>query len=61
MFDGVQLTLLAGPAVPMPVPRVVLDALRSVEVRTTAGERSVFQLSFTLSQRSPLHTLFLLS
>ena len=34
MFDGVQLTLLAGPAVPMPVPRVVLDALRSVEVRT---------------------------
>jgi hypothetical protein len=61
MFDGIQLTLMAGPAVPLPVPRVVLDALRSVEVQTTAGKRSVFQLSFTLSQRSPLHTLFLLS
>jgi hypothetical protein len=32
--------------VPLPVPRVVLDALESVEVRTAAGQRlSGFQLS----------------
>jgi hypothetical protein len=61
MFDGVKLTLLAGPVVPSPVSRDVLDALQSVEVRTTAGERSVFQLTFSLSPRSPLHTLFLLT
>jgi hypothetical protein len=60
---GVNLTLLVGPAVPIPVPQVVLDALTSVEVTTTAGHRSPsgFQLTFNLSTRSPLHTLFLVS
>ncbi len=46
---------------PVPVPQVVLDALQSVQVTTTAGQTSGFQLTFTLSKRSPLHTLFLLS
>jgi hypothetical protein len=61
MVDGIYLTLLVGPAVPVPVPQSVLDALTSVEVRTSAGGRSGFQLSFTLSNRSPLHTIFLLA
>lgn len=37
--QGIQLTLLVGPLVPLPVPRVVLDALQSVEVRTAASAR----------------------
>ncbi len=59
--QGVQLTLLVGPLVPLPVPRVVLDALQSVEVRTAAGSASGFQLTFTITARSPLNTIFLLA
>lgn len=61
MFKGIHLTLMIGPVVPVPVPRDVLDALTSVQVTTTAGQTSGFQLTFTLSNDSPLHTLFLLS
>ena len=39
MLKGIHLTLMIGPAVPVPVPQVVLDALTSVQVITTAGER----------------------
>jgi len=52
---------MIGPAVPVPVPQEVLDALTSVRVTTAAGRASGFQLTFTLSNSSPLHTLFLLS
>lgn len=61
MLKGVHLTLMVGPAVPIPVPQVILDALTSVQVTTTAGKNSGFQLTFTLSNRSPLQTLFLLA
>ncbi len=61
MLKGIHLTLMIGPAVPAPVPQEVLDALQSVRVTTTAGEMSGFELTFALSNRSPLHTLFLLS
>ena len=61
MLKGIFLTLLAGPVVPVPVPAAVLDALTSVQVTTSAGQRSGFQLQFTLSNRSPLHTVFLLT
>lgn len=62
MLKGVHLTLMVGPAVPVPVPQVVLDALTGVTVKTTSGETaSGFELTFTLSNRSPLHTIFLLS
>jgi hypothetical protein len=47
--------------VPVPVPQMVLDALNEVTVTTKDTGKSGFQLSFTLSTRSPLHTLFLLS
>ena len=58
---NIHLTLLIGPTVPVPVPRPVIDALESVEVTTAAGAKSGFQLSFSLSNRSPLHTLLLLA
>ncbi|MBI2877056.1 MAG: hypothetical protein HYY20_09260 [Candidatus Tectomicrobia bacterium] len=61
MLKGVHLTLMVGPVVPVPVPQVVLDALTSVQVRSSAGSPSGFQLSFMLSNRSPLHTLFLIA
>jgi hypothetical protein len=63
MLKGIHLTLMIGPAVPVPVPRAVLEALTSVEVKTTAGHRSPsgFELTFKLSNQSPLHTLFLLT
>ena len=58
---GIHLTLMIGAAVPLPVSQSVLDALKSVKVTCTAGKGSGFQLAFTLSNQSPLHTLFLLS
>ncbi|TAH49037.1 MAG: hypothetical protein EYC68_18040 [Chloroflexota bacterium] len=62
MVNGINLTLMVGPAVPIPVPQSVLDALVSVSVTTSAGETaSGFELTFTLSNKSPLHTIFLLA
>jgi hypothetical protein len=63
MAKGLYLTLLVGPVVPVPAPASVVDALVSVSVTNTAepGVPSGFTLTFTLSTRSPLHTLFLLS
>lgn len=61
MLKGVNLTLLIGPLVPVPAPRAVLEALTDLTVTSNDVGRSGFQLTFTLSNRSPLHTLFLLS
>jgi len=61
MLKGSYLTLMIGPVVPIPVPKTVLDALTNVQVTTAAGTPSGFQLSFTLNNRSPLHTLFLIA
>lgn len=61
MLKGnIRLTLMMGPVVPVPVPRAVIDALTSVEVRTAAGEPSGFQLTFGFSSKSPLNTILLL-
>lgn len=60
LAKGIQLSLLIGPLVPIPVPRVVLEALESVEVRTSAGSASGFQLKFTITARSELNTIFLI-
>ena len=61
MLDGVHLTLMVGPVVPVPVPQVVLDALTQIEVSSPDEAAGAFTLQFTLSVNSPLHTLFLLS
>lgn len=60
MVSGYKLTLMIGPVVPVPVSQEVLDALTSVSVTTNSDSGSGFQLEFTLSNRSPLQTLFLL-
>jgi hypothetical protein len=61
MLDAVHLTLLMGPVVPIPVPRVVVDALRTVTVTTAAGSPSGFQLEFEFANDSALNTLFLIT
>lgn len=59
---GVRLQLFAGPGVARPVPRAVIDALEEVTVDSNSGEtQSGFVLKFEVSNRSPLHTLFLLA
>ena len=60
MIKNVHLTLMMGPVVAVPVPREVVDALSSLQVTTSAGEASGFQLSFALSSKSVLNTLLLL-
>lgn len=61
MLKGFQLTLLIGPAVPLPVGPDVIEALTSLSVTTHSDTGSGFQLQFTLSTGSRLHTLFLLA
>lgn len=58
MLTGIHLTLLIGPAVPVPAPAAVVDALTAVEV-TSSKDTSGFQLTFALSKQSPLLTTLL--
>ncbi|HEY9102448.1 hypothetical protein [Chitinimonas sp.] len=58
MLKGIHLTLLIGPAVPVPAPQAVVDALLSVQV-TSSRDTSGFQLSFAVSKKSPLLTTLL--
>src|SRR3954447_1155008 len=58
----VRLQLLIGPGIPVPVPREVLDAVQEVKVESGSGAaQSGLELTFRLSNRSPLHTVFLLT
>lgn len=58
MLKGVHLTLLIGPAVPVPVPQVVLESVESIQV-TNSKDRSGFQIAFALSTNSPLLAVML--
>lgn len=55
MLKGLHLTLLIGPGGPVPALPAVVDALTAVQV-TAGRDRSGFQLSFAVSQKSPLLT-----
>lgn len=62
LLKGINLTLLIGPAAPVPAPQAVMDALTEIQIVTTSGETtSGFELSFDLGKNSPLQTAFLLS
>lgn len=62
MSSPVRLQLFMGPGVPIPAPRAVAEAVQEVKVESNSGEeQSGFELTFRLSNRSPLHTLFLLT
>ena len=58
LVNGLYLTLLIGPSVPIPVPPPVLEALQSVQVNTS-GDRSGFQLTFTVGKTSLLQLALL--
>jgi hypothetical protein len=58
MLNGVYLTLMIGPAVPIPAPLPVVEALKSVQV-TSSKDRSGFQLTFSLGKTSPLQLAML--
>jgi hypothetical protein len=60
MLRNVQLSLMIGPVVPLPVPRDVIEALQSVEVTHNTDAPSGFQLTFALDAKSTLNTLLLL-
>ena len=47
---GIYLTLLIGPTIPAPVPSVLTDALKSMEVKNTDEGRDGFQITFTLGR-----------
>lgn len=61
LAKGIQMTLMMGPIIPVPAPRVVMDALSSVEVRTSDGAASGFQLTFQFTSKSELNTIFLIA
>ena len=62
MNSPVRLQVLAGPGIPTALSRSALEALQEVKVESGSGEaQSGFELTFRISNRSPLHTLFLLS
>lgn len=58
----VRMQLFTGPAVPIPAPAAVVDALREVTVHSASGStQNGFELVFDVPKTSPLTTLFLLS
>jgi hypothetical protein len=58
----VRLQLYTGPAVPIPAPKEVTDALREVTIESgSGGTQSGFELVFDVDSKSPLVTLFLLT
>lgn len=61
MLSSVQLTLMMGPVIAVPVPSSVLESLSSVEVRIVDVGTSGFELTFSIDKESPLQILFLLT
>ena len=51
MLKGIHLTLLMGPGIAVPVPKMILDALTSVQI-TVGKEQSGFQLQFSVGKES---------
>jgi len=51
-FPAISLNLLIGPTIPVPVPKLLLDALESVEVTHSDEGRSGFQIVFRLEKGS---------
>lgn len=51
-LKGINLTLLIGPAVPVPAPQPLVDALESAQVMANASSATGFQLVFDTSKNS---------
>lgn len=53
MFDGIQLSLMIGPGMPIPAPAEVIEALESIQV-TSSTQNSGFQLTLKAGRNSSL-------
>jgi hypothetical protein len=58
MLKGIYLSLFIGPMIMLPAPQEVVDALISAQV-TTGGDRSGFQLVFSLNKKSSIYKTLL--
>jgi hypothetical protein len=61
LLSNVQLTLMMGPVIAVPVPSSVLASLAEVEVTVNDLEPSGFRLTFSIDKQSPLNLIFLLT
>jgi len=59
--SNIDLTLLIGPVIPLPAPRIVIEALQSVTVTNASGAPSGFQMQFAFRSSSELNTIFLIA
>jgi hypothetical protein len=59
MAKTLQLMLMIGPQLAVPAPQPLIDALQSVQITSSAGQRSGFQLSFAVSKKSIITTVLL--
>ncbi|WP_367139244.1 MULTISPECIES: hypothetical protein [Streptomyces] len=59
MTGSLQLMLLVGKTVPVPAPAILTDALQSVQVTSSSGAASGFQLTLAVSKNSPITQLLL--
>lgn len=59
MSANLRLMLLMGTTLPAPAPAVLLDALQSVQVTSSSGAASGFQLTFAVAKRSPVMQVLL--
>ncbi len=57
MNKGINLTLMMGPTVPIPVPQPIIDALTSIEVQKNSDSQSGFQLTFSFFNNSLLNSI----
>lgn len=58
MLKGIYLSLFIGPMVPIPAPKEVTDAMISAQINT-GGERSGFQLVFSMNKKSTIYKTLL--
>jgi len=58
MLKGINLTLLIGPAVPIPAPKSVMESVESIQV-SSQGTKTGFQIAFNVSRASTLLTTLL--
>jgi len=59
MIERIQLNLLAGPSLPLPVPSVIIQAIKSIQVTVSSGQRSGFQIVLANSKTSPISTVLI--
>ncbi len=59
MLKGFYLSLMIGPAVPLPASAAVIDALTGVQITVGSGQRSGFQLTFAAGKKSLLNRTLL--